>query len=178
MDRARLPRAALKYQPAGRRDQRRPLKRLLDGWRRPEQARSPTPWQHYDDDHDKNLCTKRQSHNTQIFFTCGHEISYISFSLSFSNRPLIYGHSVFNVPQCFIVTRFRIRIYFVPVHIVLVISLTYILGHHLDYCYFVFCKSEGTKCFSPRGFPEPLHSLFFSTSEVSFEILMPMFWTA
>jgi hypothetical protein len=31
MDRARLPHAILKYQPAGRRDQGRPLKRLLDG---------------------------------------------------------------------------------------------------------------------------------------------------
>jgi hypothetical protein len=30
MDRARLPRGILKYQPAGRRDQGRPLKRLLD----------------------------------------------------------------------------------------------------------------------------------------------------
>jgi hypothetical protein len=35
MDRARLPRAILKYQPAGRRKQGRPLKRLLDGCRRP-----------------------------------------------------------------------------------------------------------------------------------------------
>jgi hypothetical protein len=31
MGRAGLPRAVLKYQPAGRRDQGRPLKRLLDG---------------------------------------------------------------------------------------------------------------------------------------------------
>jgi hypothetical protein len=31
MDRARLPHAVLKYQPAGRTDQRRLLKRLLDG---------------------------------------------------------------------------------------------------------------------------------------------------
>jgi hypothetical protein len=31
MDRARLPHAILKYQPAGRRNQGRPLKRLLDG---------------------------------------------------------------------------------------------------------------------------------------------------
>jgi hypothetical protein len=41
MDRARLPHATLKYQPAGRRDQGRPLKRLLDGWRRPGQVRRP-----------------------------------------------------------------------------------------------------------------------------------------
>jgi hypothetical protein len=41
MDEVRLPRAILKYQPAGRRGKRRPLKRLLDGWRRPEQARRP-----------------------------------------------------------------------------------------------------------------------------------------
>jgi hypothetical protein len=31
----------LLHQPAGRRRQGRPLKRLLDGWRRPEQARRP-----------------------------------------------------------------------------------------------------------------------------------------
>jgi hypothetical protein len=31
MDRARLPHAILKYQPAGRKNQGRPLKRLLDG---------------------------------------------------------------------------------------------------------------------------------------------------
>jgi hypothetical protein len=31
MDRAGLPRAILKYQPAGRRGHERPLKRLLDG---------------------------------------------------------------------------------------------------------------------------------------------------
>jgi hypothetical protein len=40
MDRAGLLHAILKYQPAGRRDQGRPLKGLLDGWRS-EQARRP-----------------------------------------------------------------------------------------------------------------------------------------
>jgi hypothetical protein len=41
MDRARRPHAILKYQTARRRNQGCPLKRLLDGRRRPEQVRRP-----------------------------------------------------------------------------------------------------------------------------------------
>ena len=40
------------YSPTGRRNHRRPLKRLLDTWDRNGSTSGPTPWKIYDDDDD------------------------------------------------------------------------------------------------------------------------------
>jgi len=42
----------MKYYPTGRRNQGRPLKRLLYTWDRNGSTSGPTPWQIYDDDDD------------------------------------------------------------------------------------------------------------------------------
>jgi len=50
MPRNRLPRVIKHYSTKGRRNYRRPLKRLLDTWDRNGSTSGITPWQIYDDD--------------------------------------------------------------------------------------------------------------------------------
>jgi hypothetical protein len=45
------------------------------------------------------MCYKTVAQHSS-FFTCGHGSSYIRFLLSFSNRPLIYGHLYFYPCHC------------------------------------------------------------------------------
>jgi hypothetical protein len=40
----KLPRVMKNYTPKGRRNQRRPLKRLLDAWDQNRSISGPTPW--------------------------------------------------------------------------------------------------------------------------------------
>jgi hypothetical protein len=49
MPRNRLPRVTKHYSPTDRRNDGRPLKRLLDAWDQNGSTRGPTPWQIYDD---------------------------------------------------------------------------------------------------------------------------------
>jgi len=51
----RLPRVMKYYSPTGRRNQGRPLKRLLDTWDWNRSTSGPTPWKIYDDD-KRNVC--------------------------------------------------------------------------------------------------------------------------
>ena len=52
MPRNRLPSVMKHYSPTGRRNNARPLKRLLDTWDRNGSTSGQTPWQIYDDDDD------------------------------------------------------------------------------------------------------------------------------
>jgi len=50
-----LPREMKHYSPTGRRNQGRPLKRLLDTWDRKGSRSGPTPWKIYDGEFGLNL---------------------------------------------------------------------------------------------------------------------------
>jgi len=50
MPRNRLPKVMKQYSPTGRRNNGRPLKRLLDAWDRNGSTSGPTPWKIDDDD--------------------------------------------------------------------------------------------------------------------------------
>jgi len=61
MPRNRLPRVMKHYSPTGRKNQGRPLNRLLDTWDRNESTSGPTPWEIYDDDGEGSKCNKSVS---------------------------------------------------------------------------------------------------------------------
>ena len=73
MPRNRLPRIIKHYSPTGRRNQGRPLKRLLDTWDRNGSTSDPTPWKIYDGEfglNPKKKQTINEGQRLELRTTC------------------------------------------------------------------------------------------------------------
>jgi hypothetical protein len=68
MPRNRLPRLMKNHTPEGRRNQGKPLKRLLDMWDRNGSTSRPAPWLLHDDDDDDYDDDKHRNSDVYNFF--------------------------------------------------------------------------------------------------------------